>query len=462
MTTRRDFLRSVGSTALVASTTGLASTLAAFPTRAASLSGEYRAMVCVFLFGGLDNHDVVLPYDQASYGQFIAARPTLIAAQGSQRQRENLLAISPLNGEDYGTRQFALPPEMPGLHGLFNQGDAAIVGNVGPLIQPTTFEDFENESVPLPPRLFSHNDQQSTWQASVPEGAQFGWGGKFADAVLAGGANGAAQFTAISSANADLFLTGQVAQPYQVSVSGAATIDLLDDLAEEDPALATALKAHFRAEAYAGTNLIGQDIAAKQRQALDSNEMFNQAKQAAIPLGTEFPESELGAQLRAVAEAISVRDLLQAQRQIYFVGLGGFDTHSEQAPQLPALLGQIDGAVSAFCTAMGELGLGDKVTLFTASDFGRTLAVNGDGTDHGWGGHHFVVGQAVNGNRIFGDIPPPVFGHAQDSGSGRLIPTVAVEQYAAALGSWFGLSEGELLASLPNLPNFSGRPSLFG
>lgn len=182
------------------------------------------------------------------------------------------------------------------------------------------------------------------------------------------------------------------------------------------------------------------------------------ARQTAPSLTTMFPTGGFGSQLKAVAQAISARQSLGVSRQILIVGMGGYDTHSAQATSLPGLHTALDGGIVAFQQAIVELGLSNQVTLFTASDFGRTLAINGDGTDHGWGAHHFVVGGGVNGNQIIGDIPLPTFDHAQDAGGERLIPTISVEQYAAALGQWLGLSNEQVLAALPNITNFSPLP----
>ncbi|MEM7082065.1 MAG: DUF1501 domain-containing protein [Pseudomonadota bacterium] len=461
--TRRQFLsNSAASSLALASLSGVGQALCGFDAHAAQ-SNDYKALVCVFLFGGLDCHDTVLPYDQASYDQFASLRSSLFQAQGTARARENLLPLTTQDPAQFGARRYALPPELAGLKALYDQGNAAIIGNVGPLLQATDRLSFEQESVPLPARLFSHNDQQATWQASAPEGALFGWGGRFADALLAG--NGSPEFSAISSIGDGLFLSGQTAQPYNISPQGAARIELLEEfeiLAQEsgNTAPLQAVRSVLRNEQYKGSNLFGLDMANAHRDAIDSNTLYNAALLSAQPLTTAFPASPLGAQLRAVAQSISVRSGLQANRQVFFVGLGGFDTHSAQATSLPGLLTQIDGAVSAFQAEMIAQGLSQQVTLFTASDFGRTLAVNGDGTDHGWGGHHFVVGGAVQGGAIYGRLPPATLGHDQDSGSGRLIPTTAVEELAAPLGRWFGLSNADLGQALPNLSNFSASPVL--
>lgn len=454
--TRRHFVKALGATAIAASV--MNGTPGMFTARAAETSG-YKALVCVFLFGGLDNHDVVIPYDQTSYDQFAQVRSSLIARQSTTRARTALLPITPATTTVLQGRQVAMPPEMPLLKGLFDQGRLAIVGNVGPLIEPVTRAQFESGAARLPPRLFSHNDQQATWQSSMPEGAQFGWGGLFADAVLAAGANnGSAQFATIATDEVGPFLTGRNAVPYRVNAGGAARLDFLDDyyraVADDQSAFLSAVRTQLSASGYRGSHILEQDMATAFSTGLATNTAFDQARSNGRALATQFPTAPLSAQLRAVAETINVRSQLNANRQIFFVGLGGFDTHSGQARSLPRLLGQIDGALAAFHAAMGELALSQDVTLFTASDFGRTLAVNGDGTDHGWGGHSFVLGGAVNGGEIYGALPVPTLGHAADSGSGRLIPALSVEQFAAELGGWFGLSQSELATALPNLGNF--------
>ena len=466
--TRRSFL--TGASALSAATlTGLGSSLAAFQASAAETSG-YKAIVCLFFLGGLDGHDTVLPYDQASYDRYAEIRSSLMGQYanitgGSTRARDRLLPLWPVNAAEFGGRQFALPEELSGIKGLFDSGNAAIVGNVGPLIQPLNKQQFEAETTPQPKRLFSHNDQQSTWMSSAPEGAQFGWGGRFADAAMASGANsGSSDFTTITSLGNELFLTGQNARPYQIGLNGAPEVEALnyfdfDDNRNNPDSIYHKLRDHFEAMDFNSDNLIDRDIANAMRTALSTNETFNEAFASIQPFNTTFPSNFLGQQLQAVANTISIRDALLVNRQVFFVAIGGFDTHSNQANDLPALQRQIDAGVVAFYQAMQEIGLNSDVTLFTASDFGRTLAINGDGTDHGWGSHHFVIGDAVQGGQIFGDVPPYDLGHDQDAGSGRLIPTTSVEQFAEPLGRWFGLSDSELAAALPNLSNFGPGPS---
>ncbi|ASP39012.1 hypothetical protein CHH28_10125 [Bacterioplanes sanyensis] len=449
---RRQFLQASAAFGLGS----LGASVMSFSTPAsAAQSSDYKALVCVFLYGGLDNHDFVLPHDNASYSKLAAIRSELFQQQGGGRAQSALLALNADNYGDYGNQRFALASEMTGLQSLFEQGNLALVGNVGPLIEPTTRTSYEQQSVRLPPKLFSHNDQQNLWQANSPEGAFTGWGGLFGDIMATANANRDGVFTALSTAGNSVFLTGLSTQPFSISSGGGSAIHMLEYTDEEVPGLGGLLQQHFRGGQQAGDSLLAQDMAAKLSGSFDSNARYNQVRAQAAPLATEFPKGPLASQLKGIADAIAVRSELGVNRQVFFVGLGGFDTHSRQANNLPPLLGQIDQALMAFNNALNELGVADKVTTFTASDFGRTLAINGDGTDHGWGGHHLVMGGAVQGKRLYGSFPPPVYGHDQDSGGGRLIPTVAVEQYAATLGRWFGLNDSELALALPNLKNFS-------
>ncbi|WP_395339609.1 DUF1501 domain-containing protein [Ningiella sp. W23] len=455
--TRRDFLRySISSSIAGASLIGLPSSLTAH----AAQTNDYKALVCVFLFGGVDGHDLLIPYDVSSYNGFANIRQSLLNTYGGTRSRESLLPLSPDNSAHFGSREFALPPEMPLLKSVFDQGRVAIVSNVGPLVEPLNAQGFASGSAKLPPRLFSHNDQQSIWQASAPEGAQFGWGGLFADAMLAAGANnGIGEFTTLATAGVGPFLTGNTVSPYQVSLNGSAGITALEGpngggIGGELSGFIASAREIFRAQGSQHSNILAQDIANKFQKGIDANSVFDAARATAPTLTTAFPESSLGSQLRAVAQTMSIRDSLSANRQIFFVGTGGFDTHSNQAADLPALLSQLDSALAAFDSAMIELGLSQNVTTFTASDFGRTLTVNGDGTDHGWGGNQIVMGGAVRGKTILGEVPPALLGHDLDAGNGRLIPTLAVEQFAAPLGKWWGLSDIEIRHALPTLGNF--------
>lgn len=436
---RRNFIKSMA-------LTGVGLSLARQRLMAAETQ-DYRALVCVFLYGGMDNHDTVIPYDSSSYNRWVDIRRTLISQYGGSRTRSNLMPLTQGSVGSFADRRFALPPELSGLHGLYEKGKAAIVGNVGPLVQPTTATTYD--AVRLPPRLFSHNDQQALWVSSSPEGAQKGWGGQIADAAISSGANSDPQFTSINGGGMDLFLTGQRSRAYQVSPSGAQNVMAIDEA--DDGSGRQAMIDVFRSSRFNGTNLLRRDLASAMTKAYDANQTYNRSLAGAPTLSTSFPATDLGMQLQGVARTMSIRNELGVRRQVFTVGMGGFDTHDAQARALPGLHTQLNQAVTAFQAAMEELGLDEKVVLFTASDFGRTLAVNGDGTDHGWGGHHFVVGGSVKGRNLYGDLPVADFGHAQDSGQGRLIPTTSVEEFAAPMARWFGLSPSETLSALPNL-----------
>ena len=241
-----------------------------------------------------------------------------------------------------------------------------------------------------------------------------------------------------------------------MSGGSALTIDVLNN-----DAISEHFTPHFRAAYFQQGSLLQRDVANKTQGSFDANQHYNAATQVNVTLNQQFPASRLGQQLQSVTQAISARDQLGSNRQVFMVAMGGFDTHAEQANSLPQLQQQIDQGIAAFYLAMEELGLSEQVTLFTASDFGRTLSANGDGTDHGWGSHHFVVGGGINGQQIFGDIPEAEFGHQYDAGNGRLIPTMAVDQYAAAMGQWLGVSEQEIASIFPNLSQLGNVPDIF-
>lgn len=435
-----------------------------FNAYAASTTG-YRALVCVFLFGGMDCHDTVLPYDQAEYDAYARIRQSLFSqyqglAGGSTRTRDRLLALTPDNASALGGRQFALPEALTPMRDLFAAGKAAIVSNVGPLVQPINRSQLQSGSVRAPARLFSHNDQQSTWVASAPEGARFGWGGRLGDMALASGANAArTAFTAISANGNTVFLTGQQAAQFQVSSTGGVQINALSGTSLYRSSGAPQTVSDIVQDSQnQRTNLFEKDVATTYRQSIANNRDLTAALQAVAPFATQFPANNgLARQLNIVARIIAARATLGVSRQVFFVGTGGFDTHSTQAQSLTGLHGGLAAAVKAFHDTTVELGVADSVTTFTASDFGRTLNVNGDGTDHGWGAHHFVVGGSVQGNQVLGQFPPAAVNHAQDSGGGRLIPTTSVEQYAGAMARWFGLSDSEVGQALPGIANFNAN-----
>ena len=456
---RRNFLKSAGAFSL-GGAAGFAFDLSRFNAFAADTSG-YRALVCVFLFGGMDGHDTVIPYDATNYNRFADVRRELLRRYeglegGSTRDRDRLLPLNLSNGSAYPGRQFALPPELAPIHELVDGGNGAIVSNVGPLVVPMTRTDYENRSFPRPPRLFSHNDQQSVWLSSQPEGARFGWGGRLADMALAAQANPDATFTAVSISGNTVFLSGEIAGQIEVGSNGPEEIrGIGDNQLYGSSSLPQLFEAQLRAQNEDVANLLQRDFRNVVNTSIDANQLLRESFEAAPPFSTVFPESRLGRQLEVVAQMIALRQTLGVSRQIFFVSDGGYDTHSNQANSLPELHANIASSMRAFYDATVEIGAGNDVTSFTASDFGRTLTVNRDGTDHGWGGHHFVIGGAVQGNRMLGEFPEPALGHQFDTNNGRLIPTTSVDQFAATFGRWFGLSDSELVDALPGLPNFN-------
>lgn len=456
---RRQFLRSATALSL-GGAAGFAFDLNRFNAFAADTSG-YKALVCVFLFGGMDGHDTVIPYDTASYNQYANIRRALFDQYedlegGSTRARDRLLPLNLANASAFPGRQFALPPELGPIHNLIDNGMGAIVSNVGPLVAPVTREEYRNRSAPLPPRLFSHNDQQSVWMSSQPEGASYGWGGRIADMALAANANPDSTFTAVSAAGNTVFLSGEIVGQYQVGRNGPAEITGLgDNQLYGSNALPALFESHLRAEGQTFSNLLRRDFVNVIDRSIDANRTLRDSFEDSAPFTTVFPDSGLGRQLRVVAQIIALRATLGVNRQVFFVSTGGFDTHSNQATSMPNLHTRIAEGMRAFYDATVELGVANDVTSFTSSDFGRTLTVNRDGTDHGWGGHHFAVGGAVNGNRMLGDFPEAAVGHNLDTNNGRLIPTTSVDQFAATLGRWFGLNDTELQDALPGLANFS-------
>jgi uncharacterized protein (DUF1501 family) len=440
---RRNFLGWSARTAALGAGAPFALNLAALGTAAAASATDYKALVCVFLYGGNDNHNTVVPYDSAPYAEYQRARSSIA------RARDTLLPLAPSASQ--GGRQFALPPELQPVASLFAAGRAAVVANVGPLLRPTSRAQFLARSVPLPPKLFSHNDQQSVWQASVPEGAAFGWGGRIGD-VLAS-ANTKSTFTSISVAGNAVWASGRSTLQYQVGPSGAIAVEALGGPSLLGSASAPQLLRRLITEPRG--HVLENDHTRLMQRALTANQDLRDAMAGMPELQTAFPNGSLAAQLKMVARLIAVRDRIGAKRQVFFVSLGGFDQHAFLNSAHPPLLTQLGVALGAFDAALGELNVRSQVTAFTASDFGRALASNGDGSDHGWGSHHFVLGGAVRGGDVYGRFPSLASGSDEDSGQGRLIPSTSVDQYAASFGRWMGLSDTQLLDVLPNLGQFA-------
>lgn len=459
---RRRFLQSSAALGFAGST-GLLSALASQSANAMDVSG-YKALVCIFLKGGIDGFDTVLPYDQSSFDAFKSIRPDIFARYDSDnpdssRNRANLLTLGSLSQDS--SRQMALPPQMSALKALYDAGDMAVVGNVGPLIEPTTRTTMENNQVRLPKSLFSHNDQQSTWMSMDIEGRSDGWGAQMARIASEADPTMNKDFSAITVSSSDIFLRGDGISQFKTQTGGASEVSIIRRRwmlrsARNSETARDIMRRHFGSQNNISQNILEADLASSHKQGRDTIEQYINAVENAQPIATSFPNTNLGRQLQAIAESISLRNPLNVSRQVFFASLGGFDTHDSQVNDLPPKQTEIAEAIAAFQQAMSELGTLNDVTTFTAADFGRTMVTNGDGTDHGWGSHHFVVGGAVKGQQILGTVPAYDLGlEAYTKDRGRLIPTTSVDEYAASLGQWFGLNQTDLQSVLPNWSNFN-------
>ena len=442
---RRAFLRRAGQLGLAGVATPWALNLAAIGEAVAFTATDYKAIVCVFLYGGNDYGNTLVPFDNANYAKYAAIRTGIATPQASLAATV-LVPATPLPGG----MQLALAPELAPLKGIFDAGRMAVQLNVGPLVQPTTLAQYNAKSVPLPPKLFSHNDQQSVWQSSQPEGSVLGWGGRMGDLALS--SNGKATFTCVSVTGNAVYLAGQNAQAYQVSSGGAVPISGLKNGVYGSAACATALNSLIT---QTSSNYMESAYSQTTQRSIAAEGTVTSAI-SGVTLATPFNTANpLAMQLQTVAKMIAGRSTLDVKRQVFMVSLGGFDTHDFLPQNHPVLLGQVAEALKSFYDATKELGIDDRVTAFTASDFGRTLASNGDGSDHGWGSHHFVLGGAVNGKKYYGTAPAIAVNGTDDVGQGRLLPTTSVDQFAATLASWFGVSGSELKLVVPNIVNYT-------
>jgi uncharacterized protein (DUF1501 family) len=428
------------------------------PSRAGAHPSDYKALVCLFLNGGNDANNLIVPMgagaasDAASYEAYRTARSNLAL-------RRDSLPVAPRTSDG---RTWGLHPAVTELKSLFDSGKAALVANVGTLVYPTTKAQYTARSVPLPPQLFSHSDQQVQWQHSVPDKpTSTGWGGRVADLVNA--FNSSEQISmSISIAGKNTFQVGSTVSQYAVGTGGAT--NLTGTTTSTNPTNLDGIRYRAQRDLFGQpqSGLFEAAFGSASSEAIVSAELLNSVLAASPVIRTTFPTTTAGNQLRMAARLIAAAPNLGLKRQIFFVQLGGWDLHAGQlvntSPETGAhagLLSQISQAVSAFQAATLELGIENQVTTFTASDFGRTFRSNGDGSDHGWGSHHFVVGGAVRGGEMYGRMPALSINGPDDTGLGRWIPTTSVDQYAATLATWFGVSATDLPVVLPNIGRFS-------
>lgn len=402
---------------------------------------DYKALVCIFLFGGNDQSNTVVPKVAADYQAYQAARPTLALPMAS---------LLTLDGTSLG-----LHPNLVEIQSLYNTGKAAVIANVGPLIQPVSKAQWNKglPSVPVPKQLFSHSDQAAQWQTSMPDQvARTGWLGRMSDAIGPQFNSGSTAPFVISTGVSNIVTVGNQTQPFQVSVNGAAKTRMTSYLfgAAQANTLAS------QVIGAGGDNVLMRQWSKVGARALQTSDQINTAMNSAS-IGTAFPATNLGQQLQTIAKLIAARQRLGQRRQVFFASMIGFDQHDNLLVDHAKKLKELSQAVKAFYDSTVALGISDRVVTFTASDFGRALQSNGKGSDHGWGGHHFAVGGGVKGGRIVGTFPKVALGGPEDGNQGRLIPQLALDQYAATLAGWFGADASGLASALPNLQNFPTR-----
>jgi uncharacterized protein (DUF1501 family) len=435
---RRTLLRLVGSTAGALALNRLAMT-SAF----AQAAPDYKALVCIFMYGGNDSHNMLIPQDPTAFAAYKKIRGNLALPDNDAK----LLPITTKTGAN-----FAFSDGLAEVAPLWASGQLAAVANVGMLSEPTTRQQYLDKSVSLPTNLFSHEDQVVQKQAGDPNGSGgTGWGGRIADATNS--LNGTAKFPATFSISGPvLFGTGNAIQ----SASLYPGFDLSASGMNAYPNSAAVARTQALQEILAlnsGLTMV-QEANRVRQDAANLNAMLRSAG-AVSPLKTVFPGGSLGQQLRQIAQIISLRAKTGMNRQVFFASLGGFDTHSAQSWAQWDLFRQVGGAMKAFYDATVEMGVADKVTTFTETDFGRTLQPSGTGSDHGWGGHHLVMGGAVRGGDIYGTFPIPALGGPDDANSrGVLIPTTSLDQYGATLAKWFGVSAAAMPQVFPNIGKF--------
>ena len=455
MMTRRGFLSHSCSLGIASAT--VASTmlqLGLSRTAAAQSAPGYKALVCILLAGGNDSYNMLVPTDNDQYGEYNSIRADIALP------RNELLALpgTTANGRSYGVH-----PGMPELQSLFANGDAAMIANVGTLLEAFDAAAVQAGIAKLPLGLYSHADQIAQWQTAVPNGriAQ-GWGGRIADLMQdVNLANGVSMNISLSGSN--IFQSGNQVGEYSIEAAGngAPRLNAYNDGTEFGAFKKRMVDELLNVQQQ---HIFRREYSRRLRRAIDAHAVFVDAIQTSPNLGTEFSPHYFSQALRQIARVIGARDALGATRQTFFVTVGGWDHHDDVLDNQANMLPAVSQGLQEFRDALVELGVFNEVTTFTTSDFGRTLTSNGKGSDHGWGGHHIVMGGSVNGGSIYGDYPILSASNPLDVGRGVYAPTTSVDEYFAELARWFGVPASELDQVLPNVRNFyspeSGQPPM--
>jgi len=444
---RRTFLRRSASLAALTGTP-FAANLLAVGAAAAQSATDHKALVCIFLNGGNDQSNTLVPTASADYAAYQRARPEL-ALPTSQ-----LIGLAPTS---YSGRAIAMNSALSPLKPLFDSQKLAVLANVGTLAEPTSKAQWNSgdPSVDVPYQLFSHSDQQGAWQTGLPDRpSSTGWFGRIGDLTQSTFNPGSGVSMSISVGGNAILMAGDSTIQYQINPSGAVRVQALDGL-YGSAAGATALR---RLMTDPRNLLMEKELNIVSARAISAEALVSSAV-AGVNLTTVFPNTGVGQQLLMAARMIGARGALAQRRQVFFVQAGGYDFHDNLVGDQNRLLRELADAMAAFYEATLALGVASQVTTFTASEFGRGLQSNGRGSDHGWGGHQFVMGGAVRGKRVFGSFPDVTLGGPEDAGQGRLIPTTSVDEVAATLAKWFGVSSTGITTVVPNIGRFA-KPDL--
>lgn len=438
---------SLGATTLLSTWTNMgllnAAAAANRPVYAPAM-GDYKALVCILLSGGNDSYNMVVPRGPDEYQQYIDVRTDIGL---------NDMTLRPIYPENPLDKEFGLHPELEKIQGLFNTDKkVAVIANVGTLLEPLTLGQYE-ASLNLPLGLYSHSDQRQHWQTSVPQNRSAnGWGGRLADIMYENNIKNDISMN-ISLDGLNVFQRGEDVQAYTINPTDNGSV-LINDYGSnvyetlKKQTVDSLLEQNYiniLEQAYVNT------VKGAKTNSLAFDGHINTISQS---FNHQFGTGDLSTKLEMVAKTIAARDLFMVSNQTFFIELGGFDTHDNILVDHAALMAELDTAVSDFYTCIKDLGLENNVTTFTISDFSRKLVTNGDGSDHGWGGHALAIGGAVDGGKIYGEYPDIYLGNPLDTGNGRIIPTTSTDEYFAELAMWFGASSSDLDLILPNINNF--------